>query len=162
MATNTQVQLQRILDHLENGTTSPEVSAEEKERKRSLLISGIPEFTNAKQLRSKDNLAAITKILDEINAKVTSTIDYRLPTSNRSQNITKQPRLLKVVLAISYQQQQALKKREEKERKRSLVFSSIPESTNAKQSLRSKTTSPPSPKFWMKSMPKLRQQLFTA
>uniref|UniRef100_A0A914EAH6 Uncharacterized protein n=1 Tax=Acrobeloides nanus TaxID=290746 RepID=A0A914EAH6_9BILA len=61
MATNTQAQLQRFLDHLENGTTSLEISAEEKERKRSLVVSGIPESTK-KSLHNKDKLAAIIEI----------------------------------------------------------------------------------------------------
>jgi hypothetical protein len=85
MATNTQSQLQHILDHLKNDTTSPEIYEEEKERKRSLVISGILESITAKQsLRNKDDLAAITEILDQINTEDTPTIVYRILTSNRN------------------------------------------------------------------------------
>uniref|UniRef100_A0A914E2Q7 Neurotrophin-3 n=1 Tax=Acrobeloides nanus TaxID=290746 RepID=A0A914E2Q7_9BILA len=85
MATNTQAQLQHILDHLD--TSSPEIFEEEMERKRNVVVSSISESTNAKQsLHNKDDLTAITEIFDKINAEATPTsvTAYQLPTETKT------------------------------------------------------------------------------
>ena len=107
---------------METDETNVETEADIKEKRRSLVISGLPESTAAiPSDRSKADRDEVVKLMDAIDAEVTPMQVYRLP---RSQDYKgKQPRLLKVVLATSYQQKNALIK--SKELKKNLDYGNV-------------------------------------
>uniref|UniRef100_A0A914CSL1 Uncharacterized protein n=1 Tax=Acrobeloides nanus TaxID=290746 RepID=A0A914CSL1_9BILA len=87
-----------------------ERTASEIERHRSIVIAGLPEPINVppSELRRRD-IDTVSKIMDEINVETTPALVYRLgvpkPTDNGQPT---RPRLLKVVLAASFQQRNVL------------------------------------------------------
>lgn len=94
-----------IIDSLQQQNNTI-VSAEEQERKRSLVVIGVPESTKPKPSeRATDDKNTITELLDELGVEATPTSTYRLgkPDPNR-----RGPRLIKVVLPASVYQHIAL------------------------------------------------------
>lgn len=86
----------------------PEPTAEEKERKRSLVIHNLPESKALKTSeRVREDQQAVTALLDEIEAEVVSVAVYRLPGKVDNPN---RPRLTKVVLSTSRQQQEVMRR----------------------------------------------------
>ena len=81
-------------------------SAEEQERRRSLVFIGLPESAATRPSeRVQDDREAVVKILDELGVEAAPTTTYRLgrPDPNRTT-----PRLVKVVLPASVHQHVAL------------------------------------------------------
>lgn len=90
---------------------SDEMSAEEKERRRSLVVSGLAEPTSSKPSeRLQDDREAIVSMLDYLNVEALPVAVYRLPARANANpgNTPTRPRLLKVVLATNQQQRQVL------------------------------------------------------
>lgn len=79
-----------------------EISAEEKERRRSVVISGIPEPTGETANRRQHNRNAVYNILNEIEVDAEVTNVYRLGAPGMKS------RLLKVILPSSAIQRQVL------------------------------------------------------
>lgn len=111
LAKSQQQILNAMLKMLETDTgvdeEKEEPSAEEKERKRSLVVFGLPESKKEKRSdRIKEDYQAVEDLLDEVGTDCVPTSVYRLP--GRTDDPTR-PRLLKIVLSTSYQQRDVLK-----------------------------------------------------
>ena len=74
-------------------------SAEEKERKRSVVVAGLKESEGAPSSRAESDKKQITNLLDEIDVEGTIVSCYRLGQKKEGRH-----RLLKVVLATTSQQ----------------------------------------------------------
>lgn len=95
-------------EHLEKIYSEP--TAEDVERRRSIVIAGIPEPTNVlpSELRNRD-YATVSEIMDEINVETSPALVYRLGVKKPSESgRPTRPRLLKVVLGASFQQRNVL------------------------------------------------------
>lgn len=103
-------------------TTQPQnesqIDAEEKERRRSIVISGLPEPQGIPSVRAKEDSGSVVKLLDEIDAEATICSCYRLGARKTGAN-----RLVKVVFSTSQQQKQVL--RNAKKLKNSIQFKKI-------------------------------------
>ena len=94
------------------------IDPEEKERRRSVVISGLAEATGVPSSRAAADLQSVTKLMDEIDAETTIVSSYRLGNKTHPRG-----RLLKVVFATSSQQFNALKKA--KQLKNSIQFKGV-------------------------------------
>lgn len=107
MMASQQKLLASMLELLTEDMKPEQTSADDKERKRSIVIHGLPESTAAKaSLKAKEDHESISTLLDEIDADAVPTSIYRLPGNTNDSN---RPRLLKVVLSTSAQQREVLK-----------------------------------------------------
>ena len=95
-----------------------QIDAEEKERRRSIVISGLPEPQGIPSVRAKEDSGSVVKLLDEIDAEATICSCYRLGARKTGAN-----RLVKVVFSTSQQQKQVL--RNAKKLKNSIQFKKI-------------------------------------
>ena len=81
-------------------------SPEEKERKRSLVVIGLPESTSEKPSeRVKSDHDSITTMLDTLDVGAKPVAIYRM---GRIDNSRKGPRLIKVAMPTSFYQRQTL------------------------------------------------------
>lgn len=86
-----------------------ETDADLKEKKRSLVIAGLPESIQPlPSKRIEEDRQKIVKLLDALDTEAVPMQVYRLPRNPEYKGT--QPRLTKVVLATSYQQRQTLSK----------------------------------------------------
>lgn len=82
------------------------IDADEKERKRSIVIAGVPESNDPKpSSRSIYDRQSVTNIMDDINVEAPISEVYRLPKRGNSRG----PALLKVIFPSSLIQRNVLK-----------------------------------------------------
>ena len=91
-------------------------SLEEKERLRSIVVSGVAETTGKPSERHSNDCSSIEKLIDELNVDASAVQIFRMGQTMNTQNgtnskpgINSKPRLLKVVLQNSHQQKEMVK-----------------------------------------------------
>lgn len=97
---------QEIISTLQSQTGTIEITAEEKERRRSVVVSGLPE-SDAHSARGKfiDDTNTVSQLLDAIDVECDAVQTYRL-----GKPIAGRARLVKIVFPTSYFQSDCLKK----------------------------------------------------
>lgn len=103
-------QQQLLLQQMMANAPPTSDQAEEKERKRSIVIAGLPETSGKPSKRAADDKKNLVELFDELNVETEMVAAYRMGRPTDADGKAKpRPRLVKVVLANSHQQQRVLR-----------------------------------------------------